>query len=68
MFGCKSAGCPDITGVCTDGINDYFIHFDYLDSKCWNDWIELSINTKLAIKFETEDNRRKAIEVHIIEE
>ena len=23
----------------TDGINDYFIHFDYLDSKCWNDWI-----------------------------
>lgn len=52
----------------TDGINDYFIHFDYLDSKCWNDWIELSINTKLAIKFETEDNRRKAIEVHIIEE
>lgn len=52
----------------TDGMNDYFIHFNYLDSRCWNDWIELSINTKLAVKFETEDNRRKAIEVHIIEE
>lgn len=52
----------------TDGINDYFIHFDYFYSKCWNDWIELSINTKLAVKFETEDNGRKAIEVHIIEE
>lgn len=51
----------------TDGENDYFIHFSSLASNCSDDWNNLSILTKLAIKYEENDNKRKSTEVHILE-